>query len=38
MLVKNTASINKLMNTYQIPRINGSVIPLYYSDDFAKPR
>lgn len=38
MLIKNTATLNNLMNTYHIPHTTGSVLPLYYSDEFTKPQ
>lgn len=36
MLIKNVNTLNQLMTLYRIPRTAGSVLPLYYSDDFTK--
>lgn len=38
MLIKNVNILNKLMDEYHIPRTAGSLLPLYYFDDFTKNR
>lgn len=38
MLIKNVNTLNQLMSSYHMPRTSGSVLPLFYSDDFTKQR
>lgn len=38
MLIKNVNTLNELMSLYHMPRTSGSVLPLFYSDDFTKQR
>ena len=36
MLIKNVHILNKLMNKYGMNHTSGSVLPVYYMDDFAR--
>ena len=36
MMIKNVNVLNKLMDVYKIPRTSGTLMPLYYLDDFTK--